>query len=163
MNLLLLLVASFAVIGIMDWFLIVQSQTLINVLSNWIMWYSKQILFLFGFDPIVKGYQIELGNYWVYLGTPCLGAGVMTMFVVLVTIIRSPVINKIFFVIIGINLLIFANAIRVVSILLHIYLNQIPQALIDDYHSMSNNFFYIMVLIMLFIYVRWFKNIEFRK
>lgn len=87
----------------------------------------------------------------------------MTLFIILVSIIKSDWLNKFIYIIIGINILIFANAVRIVAILLHIYLNKIQGDLIEDYHGISNNFFYILVFIMLLIYTRWFADIKFRK
>ena len=163
MNLIFTFIIAFGVMGFIDWFLIVQSQGFIDFLSQWILGYADFLLRVLGYNPYIEGYQINLELNWVYLGTPCLGAGVMALFALLVSIIKSDWINKLIYILIGINILIFANAVRVVVILLHIYINQIPADLIEDYHGLSNNFFYIMVFFMLLIYTRWFADIKFRK
>ncbi len=163
MTLILLFIFAFGFMGFVDWFLVVQSQLFVDFLSQWILGYSEFLLKIMGYQPVVEGYQINLERNWVYLGTPCLGAGVMTLFAVLVSIIKSDWLNKFIYIIIGINVLIFANAVRIVAILLHIYLYKIQGDLIQDYHGISNNFFYILVFIMLVIYARWFADIKFRK
>lgn len=163
MTLIAILIMLFSVIGFMDWFMIVQSQAVVDFLSKWIMWYAEIILKTLGYDAYVTGYQINIDNYWVYLGTPCLGAGLMALFAILIWIIRSPWINKVIYIVIGLNIIIFANSVRIVAILLHIYENQIPGHLIEDYHNMSNNYFYVLVFLMIIVYVRWFHSIEFMK
>lgn len=163
MTLLFIFVFAIGIMGFIDWYLIVQSPGFIDFLSKWILGYSELMLKILGYQPIVEGYQINIDRNWVYLGTPCLGAGVMTLFVGLVAIIKSEWLNKIVYIIIGINVLILANSIRIIIILLHIYLNQIPADLIEDYHGLSNNFFYLLVFVMLLIYTRWFADIKFIK
>ena len=163
MTLIFIFIIAFGLMGFIDWFLVVQSQDFVDFLSQWILGYSEFLLKVLGYNPVVEGYQINLERNWVYLGTPCLGAGVMTLFIILVSIIKSDWLNKFIYIIIGINILIFANAVRIVAILLHIYLYKIQGDLIEDYHGISNNFFYILVFIMLLIYTRWFADIKFRK
>lgn len=163
LNLILFFIILRPALSFIDAFVANQSLFLAEKFTQMILWYATGILKISGYSVIVTGCQIELGNYWVYLGPPCLGLGVMTLFAVLISIIKSQTINKLIYILIGWQIIIMLNAVRVVAILLHIYLNQIPQQLIEDYHNMSNNYFYIVVLIMIVVYVRWFQNINFSK
>jgi len=152
-----------AITGFFDWFLISDWNVFVDGLSYLILWLSNAMLWLLGFsEAYVFGKYILLNNYWLYLGTNCLGVGLMVVFSSLIFAIRSPLANKLIFVTVGLVILLLMNALRIVVILLYIYLNQIPQQLIDDYHNLSNNVFYIVVFGIILFYINKFQFVKLR-
>jgi exosortase/archaeosortase family protein len=155
-----------AIAGFFDWFLIADWNLFVNALSYLILWLSNAMLWLLGFgEAYVYDKYILLDNYWLYLGTNCLGVGLMVVFSSLIFAIRSPLANKLLFVITGLILLIGMNAARIVGILLYISQNKIPQHLIEDYHNMSNNMFYVVTFVIILFYINKFQyiNLDFNK
>ncbi len=152
-----------AIAGFFDWFLIADWNLFVNALSYLILWLSNAILWVLGFgEAYVYDKYILLHNYWLYLGTNCLGVGLMVVFGSLIMAIRSPLANRVVFVIAGLFLLIVMNATRIVGILLYISQNKIPQHLIEDYHNMSNNMFYLIVFVIILFYINIFQHINLR-
>ncbi len=149
-----------AITGVFDWFLIAKWNYFV-VLSNFILWLSNGILWLAGYrEAYVYGNYILLGNYWLYLGTNCLGVGLMVVFTSLIIAIRSPLLNRLVFIIAGLVLLLFLNALRIAGILLYIYTDQTPQHLIEDYHDQSNNLFYFVVFVIMLFYINKFQFVK---
>jgi exosortase/archaeosortase family protein len=147
--------------GFFDWFLIAKWNYFVTAFSYLILSLSNALLWLLGFgEAYVYGNYILLDNYWLYLGTNCLGVGLMVVFSSLIFAIRSPLANRIVFVLAGLIILIGMNAVRIVGILLYITLNKIPKHLIEDYHNMSNNFFYLIVFIIILFYINKFQYID---
>ncbi len=152
-----------AITGFFDWFLINDWNLFVDALSYLILWISNAMLWLLGFgEAYVYGKYILLDNYWLYLGTNCLGVGLMVVFGSLILAIRSPLVNRVVFVVTGLFLLIVMNAVRIIGILLYISQNKIPQHLIEDYHNMSNNFFYLIVFVIILFYINKFQYIHLR-
>ena len=152
--------------GFFDWFLIAKWNNFVTVLSHFILWISNAMLWLLGYsEAYIYGNYILLENYWLYLGTNCLGVGLMVVFVSLIIAIRSPLANKLIFVVFGLVIMLVMNAARIVGILLYIYINQVPQHLIEDYHNMSNNIFYLIVFVIILFYINKFQylNLSFNK
>lgn len=155
------LVSAFA--GFFDWFLISDWNLFIDALSYLILWLSNAMLWMLGFSEAYSyDKYILLDNYWLYLGTNCLGVGLMVVFSSLIMAIRSPIANRLVFVVVGLFFLIVMNAVRIVGILLFISQNKIPQHLIEDYHNMSNNFFYLIVFAIILFYINKFQYIKLR-
>lgn len=147
--------------GFFDWFLIADWNLIVDALSYLILWISNAMLWVLGFgDAYVYDKYILLDNYWLYLGTNCLGVGLMVVFGSLIMAIRSPMANRVVFVVAGLFFLIVMNAARIVGILLYISQNNIPQHLIEDYHNMSNNFFYLIVFAIILFYINKFQHIQ---
>lgn len=162
-KLLILIALVPAITGFFDWFLIAKWNYFVTVLSNIILWLSNAILWLFGFgEAYIYDKFILLDKYWVYLGTNCLGVGLMVVFSSLIIAIRSPLINKVIYVIVGLIFLLLLNAVRIVGILLYIALNKIPQHLIEDYHNQSNNLFYLIVFVIILFYITKFQYLKLR-
>lgn len=152
-----------AITGFFDWFLIAKWNYFVTALTYLILWLSNAMLWLMGFsEAYIYGNYILLDRYWLYLGTNCLGVGLMLVFSTLIIAIRSPMANKIAFVIVGLSLLIGMNAARIVGILLYISQNKIPQHLIEDYHNLSNNLFYLIVFVIILFYINKFQYIQLR-
>lgn len=150
-----------AITGFFDWFLIAKWNYFVTALSHLILWLSNAMLWLLGYsEAYIYGNYILLGNYWLYLGTNCLGVGIMVVFATLIFAIRSPFANRLVFGISGLILLLLLNAARIVGILLYIFLNQVPQHLIEDYHNFSNNLFYAFVFVILLFYINKFQYLK---
>ncbi|OIP83165.1 MAG: hypothetical protein AUK44_05895 [Porphyromonadaceae bacterium CG2_30_38_12] len=150
--------------GIFDWFLLDKWGALVIFLSHFILWMSNISIALLGYpQAFVTGSYLVLNNYWVYLGTNCLGVGLMVVFGVLVFSIKSNIVNRIVFTTLGIAMLLLMNALRIAIILKHIYNNQLPQHEIEDYHNMSNNIYYIFVFLIIVVYIKWFQFIRIRQ
>jgi len=150
-----------AIAGFFDWFLIADWNYFVDAFSYLILWVSNAMLWLLGFsEAYVYDKYILLDNYWLYLGTNCLGVGLMVVFTSLIMAIRSPFVNRLVFIVLGLIILIGMNAARIVGILLYISQNKIPQHLIEDYHNMSNNFFYLIVFGIILFYINIFQHIQ---
>ena len=152
-----------AIAGFFDWFLIADWNVFVDAFSYLILWVSNAMLWLLGFgEAYIYDKYILLDNYWLYLGTNCLGVGLMVVFASLILAIRSPFVNRLVFIVLGFIILIGMNAARIVGILLYISQNKIPQHLIEDYHNMSNNLFYVITFIIIIFYINKFQYIELR-
>lgn len=162
LNLLLFFILSKPVLSFVDVVLTNQIWSLRENLTQLILWIAEIILKIAGYsEATVDGYQVVMGNYWVYLGAPCIGVGVMLLFAAIIFLIKSNIPNKVIFTVTGWAIILIMNAFRIVCILLYIFLKQLPQKEIMDFHNMSNNFFYLIILLLIIIYVRWFQNIRF--
>lgn len=128
-----------------------------------LLFLSKNILSAFGFKAQISGSFLFLDKFWVLLGSPCLGIGLMSAFVFLIAIIRSNWKNKIVYILLGIAVIILMNSVRVALLLYHLYANKGMYTIDIDVHDLSNNFFYLIVSFMVIIYVVWFQNIRFKK
>lgn len=142
-------------------------RTLIHPGSNFVIHYSHLLLSitnwlveLANYQPVVSGCYIWLDNVWVYLGSPCLGVGIISLFTALILIIRSKTINKFLFITFGIVLLVLMNAVRIAFILLHLY-HHGKYTLSLEIHDLSNYFFYAIVFLLLLIYIVWFQHLTF--
>lgn len=150
-----------AIAAFFDWFLLAKWNVLVDGLSALILGMSKFSLHAMGYTEVfVAGKTINLANYWLYLGTNCLGVGLMVVFSALIVSIKSPLINRLLYIPLGIACLILLNALRINAILLHIFNNQTPQHLIEDYHDLSNNVYYVIVFCIILIYIVWFQNLK---
>lgn len=162
LNLLLFFILLKPILSFVDFILANQYYGLREHLTQLILWLASIMLKITGYsEAMVNGYQITMGNYWVYLGAPCLGLGVMLLFAGIIFVIKSNIVNKLLFIATGWTIIIVMNASRIVFILLYIFLKQLPQKEIKDFHNMSNNFFYLIILLLIIVYVRWFQNINF--
>ncbi|MBP6610556.1 MAG: hypothetical protein KA206_05640 [Paludibacter sp.] len=160
--LLICMVPAFA--AFFDWFLLDKWTAFVDGLSALILGLSELLLHGIGFsEAFVVDKTINLHNYWLYLGTNCLGVGLMIVFSILIFSIKSPLLNRMIYIPIGIVFIILLNAIRIDAILLHITLNQTPQHLIVDYHDLSNNVYYIVVFLFILVYIGWFQNLKIGK
>jgi exosortase/archaeosortase family protein len=124
---------------------------------------SKNILSIFGFNAQISGSLLFLDKYWVLLGLPCLGIGLMSAFVFLIVINKSNWINKIIYILIGLVVIILMNSARVALLLYHLYTNKGMYTIDMEVHDLSNYFFYAIVSLMVIVYVVWFQYIEFKK
>ncbi len=159
-SLLFLVLVSTSLMTLIDQYLIQADTFVAESLSALILAFSENLLHAFNFRAVIDGNYIWLGNVWVFLGTPCLGIGVMALFAVLILIIRSHWINKLIYIALGWIILIGMNAVRVVYILHHLYKNG-DYTLNLEAHDLSNYFFYSVVFILLMIYIYWFQDINF--
>jgi len=161
-RLLLIVCLAPAIAAFFDWFLLAKWAVFVDGLSALILKLSVLMLHTVGYgEAFVAGKTIYLYNYWLHLGTNCLGVGLMVVFSALIFIIKSPLLNRLIYIPFGIVFIIILNAIRIDAILLHIALNQIPQHLIEDYHDLSNNVYYIIVFLFILIYIGWFQHVKF--
>lgn len=162
-TLMILIVFARALMGLFDWFLVAKWNIFVIYLTKLILVLSNGILWLLGYaEAYTWEKYLLLKNYWLFLDANCLGVGLMVVFCLLIAAIRSPLTNKILFIGGGLSVIVLMNAIRLVAILLYIYLNQIPSALIKDYHDLSNNIFYIVVFFVILLYINWFQFVNFR-
>lgn len=162
-GLMMLIVFIRALIGLFDWFLVAKWNVFVIYLTKFILALSNGILWLLGYaEAYTWGKFLILKNYWLFMDTNCLGVGLMVVFCLLIAAIRSPLANKILFIGAGLLAIVLMNAIRLVTILLYIYLNQTPAALIKDYHDLSNNVFYVVVFLIILFYINWFQFVNFR-
>lgn len=78
-----------AIAGFFDWFLIGKWVSFVDALSMIIMTASDGMLSAIGYpEAYVTDKIIHLGNYWLVLGTNCLGVGLMIVFSSLIFIIK---------------------------------------------------------------------------
>lgn len=163
-TLLTLLVFVRALSGLFDWFLVAKWNIFVVYLTSFILELCNGILWVVGFpEAYTWGKFILLNNYWLFLDSNCLGVGLMVVFTVLVAFIKSPLANKLVFIGFGLIFINLMNAIRLGSILLYIFKNQIPAPLIKDYHDLSNNIFYIVVFFIILLYINWFQFVNLRR
>lgn len=159
---LICMVPAFA--AFFDWFLVGKWTGFVDGLSSIILGLSEWMLHLLGHNTAyVTNKTVYLSNYWLILGPNCMGVGLMVVFAALIYSIKSPLINRLVFIPLGIAFIILLNAIRINAILLHIVRNETPQHLIEDYHNLSNNIYYVIVFVFILTYITWFQNIKFRK
>jgi exosortase/archaeosortase family protein len=156
----LLILLAKPIMSLIDTSLLQPDGWLSNTLSKTILIISVELMNWLNYHPTLSGNHIWLGHNWVYLGSPCLGMGIMTLFALLVLIIRSPGINKLVFIGAGLTGLIVMNSVRIVTILLHIH-QQGSYTLGLEVHDLSNYFFYSVVFILLMIYIFRFQYISF--
>lgn len=157
---LLLTLLAKPLMSLIDTFFLQPDGWLATALSKTILVISVHLLNWLNYNPTLSGNHIWLVNNWVYLGSPCLGMGVMSLFALLVLLIRSPGVNKFVFIGAGITGLIVMNSVRIVTILLHIHQNG-RYTFGMEVHDLSNYFFYSVVLLFLSIYLFWFQHISF--
>ncbi len=160
-TLLYLIFVATSVMSLIDMFLIQSDSSFSAFMSTLILSLSETIFRLMNYQVVIDGNYIWLGNVWVFLGSPCLGIGVMTLFTSLILIIRSKWINKLIYILFGLVFLTLMNALRVVYILVHLYKNG-DYTLNLEAHDLSNYFFYSVVFALLMIYIYWFQDINFK-
>lgn len=130
-----------------------------NWLLNIILWLSQKFMFLLGYsETIIVNNLIYLGINYVGVGAQCLGIGIMTSFTLLILLIRSSMINRLFYIFFGIIFMIMMNSLRIVFLLLHLHKNQSYQLAMDA-HDLSNYFFYIVVFLLFLGYILWFQYV----
>jgi len=159
--LLYLIFVATSVMSLIDMFLIRPESPVSIFMSTIILSLTENILRLANLQALIHGNYIWLDNVWVFLGSPCLGIGVMTLFTSLILIIRSQWVNKFIYILFGLAFLILMNALRVVYILVHLYKNG-DYTLNLEAHDLSNYFFYSVVFVLLMIYIYWFQDINFK-
>ena len=130
-----------------------------NWLLTIILWLSQKFMFLLGYsETIIVNNLIYLGINYVGVGAQCLGIGIMTSFTLLILLIRSSMINRLFYIFFGIIFMIMMNSLRIVFLLLHLHKNQSYQLAMDA-HDLSNYFFYIVVFLLFLGYILWFQYV----
>lgn len=159
---LLFIVASIHVFSaVFDFILMAEWNYLVKAMTLTILEMSNALLWILGYaETYVDGKYIWLNNYWLFLDFSCLGMGIISVFITFIMLIKSRLINRIAYVFIGLILILLMNALRIVLILKHIYENQTPQHAIEDYHTISTNYFYVAVFGMILIYIKWFQNVD---
>lgn len=162
-GLMLILIFSIAAMGFLDWYLIGKNTFIVEHLTKTILSISQGVFKILGYQTTLSNHLLILDTNSIYMGYPCMGIGIMSLFALLVFIIKSPVINRIIYFITGLIIILFMNSVRVTAILLFVYRNRTNPAVFQDYHNMSNNFFYFITLILIIIYVKWFQYIKFTK
>ena len=156
---LLMLLTATSWMSLIDRALVYPDSSFVRLLSTIILGITAWILHVLNYQPIISEYYIWIGQVWVYLGSPCLGVGVMTLFVALIAFIRSNILNKLLFIAAGVGWMLLMNSARIAYILIHLYKNG-KYTLSMEVHDLSNYFFYAMVFLLLLLYSFWFKDIS---
>jgi len=121
---------------------------------------SANFLELLNYQPRIVDKMIYIDNFWVYLGRPCLGIGLMLTFLFIILNIKSRLSNRLLFVLLGYIIIILMNAVRISFVLLHLVKHG-DYKLTLSVHDLSDYFFYVVVFIMILIYLNWFQYLNF--
>jgi exosortase/archaeosortase family protein len=157
---LLILVLSQPFMRLLDFYIIPKSHIFFQELTNTILVLSKNILEILGYQVQVSGKYLFLDKYWVLLGPPCLGIGVMSVFTLLILIIRSNWLNKLIYIVFGLVIMILLNAFRIAMLLIYLYNNKGAYTLNMEVHDLSNYFFYGIVFLLFIGFLFWFQNVD---
>lgn len=142
---------------------LISIESNLAILLNQILYLSHKTLTLVGYpEAIIVNNCLYLDINYVCVGTQCLGIGIMTSFSFLILLIRSSWLNKLFYILMGISVIICMNAVRMSYLLIYIYKNK-RYDLAMEVHDLSNYFFYAVVFLMFLVYILWFQYIPFIK
>ncbi len=131
----------------------------LNFFSHLILVLSQYINTFLGYTTTVSDNFLILQRYSVYLGKQCLGIGLDIMFVFLVFAIKSNLLNKLIYSVMGVMVMVLMNSVRISYILIHLFKNGSYQLALDA-HELSNYFFYSVVFILILIYIFWFRDLK---
>lgn len=137
---------------VMQW-----SQWTNNILTRIILLLTGAIVKLYGYQVQIVGIDISDGISSVGLGEPCIGKGVMLVYVVVVLLSKGPVWRKLGFIGIGVVSLLLLNAIRLS--LLFAFVEEFGAARYnyDRWHSIYSSFIYLCVISF------WWALYQFRR
>lgn len=161
-TLILILLLIRPVSGFVDSVIFNQESHFVQKLTQYILWESTMLLKLFQFSPALHGNSIYLGNCWVYLGSACLGIKLMMLYSLVIFSIRSCWVNRALYSFLGVLLILWLNAIRIVIFLVHLYQNKGNYNMSLNVHDLSNYIFYPAVFLLVLGYLFWFKDVNFR-
>lgn len=132
----------------------------INKLTTSTLEISKIIMGWFGYHTEVSTKFIFLGKFWLSLEQPCLGIGVTTIVIILISSINSDWKNKVIFLILFNLLFVIMNAIRLAFLLITIkntYLSGLKRV---ELHDEITYFMYLFSFISFILYVFWFQDVK---
>lgn len=121
---------------------------------------SHFTLNLFGVETYINYKTIYIAENWIYLGHGCLGLGLMTMVIVLIAATKSPVINKLTFIIILLPVQIIFNSFRIDLLVIYYYNNWDLTIQSMDMHDYSNVFIYSLGFAMFLLYYFWYQEVK---
>jgi exosortase/archaeosortase family protein len=128
--------------------LILIVKGVLDFLTSIIFYISKLILSQFSINVIINGRILSDSNNSVNMGDPCVGAGVMIIFVIIIMLSEGRILQKAVFSILGLLIIIFLNSIRVS--LLFAYLDETGSSHLSlhTWHTVYNTVIYISVIIL---------------
>ena len=130
-----------------------------DAFTDLLLFISGAFLELLNYQPRIVDKMIYIDNYWVYLGRPCLGIGLMITFLFIIMNIKSKLENRVVFILIGYIIIIVMNAVRIAFVLLHLVKHG-DYKLTLTVHDLSDYFFYVVVFVMILSYLNWFQYLK---
>lgn len=114
---------------------------------------SALVLEWLGYE-IVTGYNVMaiVGSYGVVIGNNCLGLGLSLSFIALIVSYPGPWKKKLWYIPLGLLVILAANIARVVSIILTLYRHNKITGM--EQHDLFNNIIYIMIFLMWLLWVQ---------
>lgn len=116
---------------------------------------------LFGVDTYVNYKTIYLAENWIYLGHGCLGLGLLTMVIVLISATKSRLINKLTFIFLLLPVQLVFNSLRIDLLVIYYYNNWDLTIKPTDMHDYSNVFIYSLGFGMFLMYYFWYQDVKF--
>jgi exosortase/archaeosortase family protein len=116
--------------------------------------FSKVILGQFDFIVSVQERYLISNNSHIFMGDPCIGLYVMIVFMIIPFLTNGRLIHKFSFVIIGLFIIIFLNALRIALLFAYMHEPGISQLNIEKWHDIYNQAIYILVFIL---WVGWYQ------
>lgn len=97
-------------------------KNLLSSILNWNLSLSAWLVDTFTMYPtLLDGKYLFIGKNWISLEGPCLGTGVMSIVIILITTFKSPIINKALYSILFVCAFLGMNAVRLAVLLVYIY------------------------------------------
>jgi len=121
---------------------------------------SQTTFNLFGISTIIDFKTIYIANNGVYLGHGCLGIGLLTMILILISATKSRIENKLTFVALLLPLQLFFISIRIDLFLIYFYNNWNVYFHPMIMHDYSNLFIYALGFGMFLLYYFWYQDVK---
>lgn len=117
---------------------------------------SVFIIDILGYDVVYSYRSVCIvGSYGVTIGNHCLGFGLMFAFASLIAAYPGPTKIKLWFIPMGLTLILFVNIIRTVLLTILNYKNEVLSSI--DQHELFN---YIVYVLIFFLWIMWTKLID---
>ncbi len=124
---------------------------ILNEFARFLLWASELLLNLFGFKTVTYGKTIEIldnfTNKGIYLDRGCMGRNVMLVFSALVFVFPGNWKNKLWYIPMGLIIIIFINVVRIASLTYISY--RYPE------HLDFNHYVVFRVVAWIAIFIMW--------
>lgn len=124
-----------------------------DYLANVILYGSKAILHIFGYNPFIEGRGIRGDGAWLGVMNPCLGINILLVFTFIMLLLKGSLQRKLPYLGIGIFLIVFINILRIVGLYLYVSNNQGTYSGIINTHDVYNYPVYIAVVTIWLVYI----------
>jgi len=127
-------------------------------LLHFILLSTQKLLFFAGYSVTIIHDNIFLDSSSVYVSSYCLGIRLMLLFSISILVVKGSFKSKFLFIIPGIVLIIYLNVVRIMVLLLYLHTHH-SISLMIELHDIFNYSIYAVILLLWFLYDKWFKYV----